>query len=203
MTTLTRHLALVLALSALLFTGCTDQLPVEAENAAATDQLTLSEDLATSAAKKSGSITTTVLEDAVLLADGTTGTFEGILTITEFAVEDGQLVAVGTLTGTFTNATGDLIDAVTDFLVSLPVTNMNGTCDILHLEIGPIDLDLLGLVVHVDQIVVDIDAEAGSGNLLGNLLCAVAGLLDNPGNTINALAALLDQILGVVGDITV
>lgn len=54
-------------------------------------------------------------------------------------------------------------------------------CEILHLELGPIDLNLLGLVVHVDQIVVDISAQPGPGNLLGNLLCAIAGLLDQPG----------------------
>ena len=54
------------------------------------------------------------------------------------------------------------------------------TCDILHLNLGPLDLDLLGLVIHLDEVVLDIVAESGAGNLLGNLLCAVAGLLDPP-----------------------
>ena len=48
----------------------------------------------------------------------------------------------------------------------------------LHLELGPLDLDLLGLVVHLDPVHLDITAVPGAGNLLGNLLCAVAGLLD-------------------------
>jgi hypothetical protein len=44
------------------------------------------------------------------------------------------------------------------------------------------------------QIVLDITAQSGAGNLLGNLLCAVAGLLDSPGG----LARLLNQILGLL-----
>jgi hypothetical protein len=48
-------------------------------------------------------------------------------------------------------------------------------------------------VVEVpDPIVVDIRAEPGPGNLLGNLLCAVAGLLD--GGPFAAIDRLLDQI---------
>jgi hypothetical protein len=56
-------------------------------------------------------------------------------------------------------------------------------CDILNLELAPITLDLLGLIVHLDNcqngpITVDITAHPGPGALLGNLLCALAGLLD-------------------------
>lgn len=55
----------------------------------------------------------------------------------------------------------------------------NGVCQILYLEIGPIFVDLLGLVVEVpDTIVVEIRAERGPGNLLGNLLCGLLGILD-------------------------
>jgi hypothetical protein len=51
-------------------------------------------------------------------------------------------------------------------------------CPILHLELGPLDLNLLGLRVQLNQVVLDVTAIPGPGNLLGNLLCAVAGLLD-------------------------
>jgi hypothetical protein len=51
-------------------------------------------------------------------------------------------------------------------------------CPILHLELGPLDLNLLGLRVQLNQVVLDITAIPGPGNLLGNLLCAIAGLLD-------------------------
>ncbi len=66
-----------------------------------------------------------------------------------------------------------------------------GSCDILFLDLGPINLDLLGLVLNVSQIVIDLDAQTGPGNLLGNLLCAVAGLLDPS----SALADFLDELL--------
>ena len=59
---------------------------------------------------------------------------------------------------------------------------------------------MLGLV-DLNQVNLDITAQQGSGNLLGNLLCAVAGLLDNSGgsslsNLLQSLTQLLNQILG-------
>jgi hypothetical protein len=67
----------------------------------------------------------------------------------------------------------------------------------LHLELGPLDLNLLGLMVHLNKVVLDITAQSGPGNLLGNLLCAVAHLLDsNAAGT--ALANLLNQILAIL-----
>ena len=81
--------------------------------------------------------------------------------------------------------------------LTLSLNNINATCDILHLELGPIDLNLLGLVVHVDKIVIDIDAQSGPGNLLGNLLCAVANLLNTNG-PLSTLANLLNQILALL-----
>ena len=124
------------------------------------------------------------------------GTLTGVFNLVEFAVREGELVAVGTLTGTLTDAAG-IVQEIADFALELPVSQANGTCDILHLELGPLDLDLLGLVVHLDKVVLDIDAESGSGNLLGNLLCAVAHLLDRNGPAAG-LANLLNRILGLL-----
>lgn len=126
------------------------------------------------------------------------GTLTGVFELTEFAVENGELVAIGTLTGTLTDALGNVIGTVTDLALTLPVTQASGTCEILHLELGPLDLDLLGLQVHLDKVVLDISAEQGSGNLLGNLLCAVAHLLDSNAAP-RALASLLNAILGALG----
>jgi hypothetical protein len=47
--------------------------------------------------------------------------------------------------------------------------------------LGPLNLDLLGLVVTLNQVNLVINAVPGAGNLLGNLLCAVAGLLNGGG----------------------
>ena len=70
-------------------------------------------------------------------------------------------------------------------------------CDILHLNLGPLHLDLLGLVIDLDEIVLDIVAVPGAGNLLGNLLCAVAGLLDG-GFDLGLISDLLNAILAIL-----
>lgn len=125
-----------------------------------------------------------------------TGTFEGVLEITDFIVQNGQVAAVGTLTGTLTDATGAVTDIVVD--VVIPLLTVTGTCPVLHLELGPLDLDLLGVVVHLDKVVLDISATAGPGKLLGNLVCVVAHLLDTNAAP-QAIANLLNIILGLLG----
>lgn len=122
------------------------------------------------------------------------GTFAGTLNITHFVNQGGTLAAVGTLSGTLTSATGNVIGAVTNVPVTLPVAAASGTCQILNLVLGPLDLNLLGLTVHLNQVVLNITAQSGSGNLLGNLLCAVANLL-NGGAPLDALAGLLNNLL--------
>lgn len=67
-------------------------------------------------------------------------------------------------------------------------------CDILNLELGAIDLELLGLVVATSDICLDVYAESGDGNLLGNLLCSVVNLLNAPGNRIGQLRGLVEEV---------
>ena len=158
---------------------------------------------ATAAPPQSTSVTVPVtgtFTDAL----GGTGTFVGTYEIERFTKQSGGLAAVGTLTGTLTDSLGGVVGTV-DRQATIPL-QATATCDILHLELGPLDLDLLGLVVHLDKIVLDITAEQGPGNLLGNLLCAVAGLLDPPttgggglGGLLTSVVALLNQILGALG----
>jgi hypothetical protein len=129
------------------------------------------------------------------------GTFNGLLDITSFAVQNGQLVALGNLSGTLTNTAGTVIGTVTNVPVAIPVDLLQttGSCQILDLVLGPLDLNLLGLVVHLDTVHLNITAQSGPGNLLGNLLCAIAHLLDAPGSPLGGLAALLNAILGILG----
>jgi hypothetical protein len=129
----------------------------------------------------------------------TGGALNGVLTITGFANQAGQLVANGTLVGTITDAAGAVVGTV-DQAVTLPVNTAatTGSCTILHLVLGPINLNLLGLQVTTNQIVLDITAQQGPGNLLGNLLCAVANLLNNPAAPAGGLAGLLNRILGAL-----
>jgi len=78
-----------------------------------------------------------------------------------------------------------------------------GTTNILHLSVGPLNLNLLGLQVNLDNchggpITVDIIAHSGSGNLLGNLLAGLSHLLDsgaNIGALVHKLEKIGDQIL--------
>jgi hypothetical protein len=142
--------------------------------------------------------------DVPISTTDATGTF----TISRFAKVNGVLTAIGTFTGSTVNGDATATPA------SAPVTSANGhsltgtatsaaaapqaaaTCQILDLTLGPLHLDLLGLVVDLNQVHLTITAEQGSGNLLGNLLCAVAGLLDNTGaGSVNGVAALLNNIL--------
>ena len=138
-----------------------------------------------SAAPKTGSVTTDITS---MLPAGYTGE----VTVTDFANRGGTLIANGT--ATVTNAAGQT-DSQT---FAVPVVQAAGDCEILNLVLGPLHLDLLGLVIDLNQVVLNITAVPGAGNLLGNLLCAVAGLLDGPG-PLGALAGLLDRILAILG----
>lgn len=71
-------------------------------------------------------------------------------------------------------------------------------CDILNLELGATNINLLGLVIDLSQVNLDIVAEPGPGQLLGNLLCAVAGLLDDSPLDLGGLTGLLEQINGLL-----
>jgi len=75
-----------------------------------------------------------------------------------------------------------------------------GLCPILNLEIDELTLNLLGLKVETSAICLTIDAQRGQGNLLGNLLCGLTGLLDNnlPINA-NAVQAHVNSILRLLG----
>ena len=96
---------------------------------------------------------------------------------------------------------------------NIPIKKINGSplvdgrvaanaaaCDILNLVLGPLDLNILGLRIQLNQVVLDITAVPGAGNLLGNLLCAVVGLLDGGplAGLLGQLQTLLNQILAAL-----
>jgi hypothetical protein len=124
---------------------------------------------------------------------GPLGAFTGTFQLQRFASQNGALTAVGILTGTVTNAQGTVGSILKT--VALPAAVGDSTCEILHLDLGPLNLNLLGLNIDLSRVVLDITAEAGAGNLLGNLLCGVANLLN--GGT--GLVGVLNQILGLLG----
>jgi hypothetical protein len=177
---------LALALTAI---SCSDKGPTAPPNETA--------ELAPARPGNTGPLVTTITNLGVTDALLGRGTFTGTLTITSFATNAaGDLLANGSISGVATFA-----DGVTRTFTNVAFTGLQvrpgQRCQILFLDIGPIFLDLLGLQVDLSQIILDITAVAGPGNLLGNLLCALVGLLDQ-----NPLAAgvqgLLDQINAIL-----
>ncbi|MGH2543503.1 MAG: hypothetical protein ACRDIB_11920 [Ardenticatenaceae bacterium] len=115
------------------------------------------------------------------LSDG--GHFIGRVSLTDFESMDGALLADGFIAGTATTADGTTHE-IRQRITGINLLPMGGgradVCDILILDLGPLHLDLLGLIVDLSEIELDITGETGDGKLLGNLLCAIAGLLDPP-----------------------
>ncbi|TPG14159.1 ABC transporter substrate-binding protein [Pedococcus bigeumensis] len=125
------------------------------------------------------------------LPDGTA--FTGSLSNLTTSVVNGVVQLSGTISGTGIPAGG------TAFTAPLQDVAVTQGCSILNLDLGPLHLDLLGLVIDLAPVHLDITAVPGAGNLLGNLLCAVAGLLDGPGGALGGIAALLNRLLTGLG----
>lgn len=144
-------------------------------------------------------------------------TFAGHYNVKRFVTTDsGKTKAVGTLKGTLTKKNGST-DKVTKKHVRMAVRPAASSvsslpaapgtvspsvvgCQILDLVLAPLGLDLLGLTVHLDRVHLNITAVPGAGELLGNLLCAVAGLLDSSQllSVGTVLTNLLNAILGIL-----
>jgi len=150
--------------------------------------------------------------DAVLPVSGTLpdGTeFTGELSDLSTRVVDGAIQLSGTITGTglpaggteFTTPVQDLSTAAAASpAAAAGPAAAQAACDVLTLDLGPLHLDLLGLVIDLAPVNLDVTAVPGAGNLLGNLVCAIAGLLDNPaGGPLGGLSALLNRLLTGLG----
>jgi hypothetical protein len=119
--------------------------------------------------------------------------FVGHFSVDRFVKRHGKVYAVGTLTGTLGQRTVRTSNVAIPARVANSATGAAraaATCPVLHLVLGPVKLNLLGLVVTLgggaaanQPIVLDITAVSGPGNLLGNLLCGVANLLNGTGTT--------------------
>lgn len=126
--------------------------------------------------------------------------FDGRLSINDLSLnEAGELVASGVVRGTLDGQR--VRQTFEDVVIGLSEGGNPAECDILFLDLGPIFLDLLGLQLDLSQITLDLTAVPGPGNLLGNLLCAVVGLLDGfdlsgvLGNVLNNLLDAINNLL--------
>ena len=147
------------------------------------------------------------MKQVVAVSGATKGgkAFKGTYAIDRFKrTSSGKLAAVGTLRGKLAgqrvarrNVTMPAKLARAASSSQLPP--LPNACQVLNLVLGPINLNLLGLVIRTNQINLRIDAQRGPGNLLGNLLCAITGLLDPQAASTREEAAGLNSILALVG----
>jgi hypothetical protein len=131
--------------------------------------------------------------------------FTGTYTIDRFTRSGGKQYAVGTLKGRLKGRRVKRED------VRIPVALERhaaagasqlpnptaGACQILDLVLQPIDLNLLGLRVATSRIEVLVESIPGAGNLVGNLLCGITGILD-PQAATPATPSQLTQVLNAL-----
>ena len=100
------------------------------------------------------------------------------------------------------NGLTSLLNGAFDVITDNNPTQLAATCSVLSLAVGPLELNLLGLEVVLDDcnngpVTVDITAIPGGG-LLGDLLCSLSDLLNGPAPPL-AIQTLLWQITRLIG----
>ena len=129
--------------------------------------------------------------------------FTGTYTINRFVTSrSGAVKSVGTLRGKLKNrriVRKNVRMPVSNFAAAGPLGARNAqlVCRILTLTLGPLDLNLLGLRVQLNQVNLRITAIPGGG-LLGDLLCGLSNLLNPAGLLGNQLSAVLNSLLALV-----
>jgi hypothetical protein len=74
---------------------------------------------------------------------------------------------------------------------------VQATCEIVNVSIGPHDIDVLGIALHLDPVVIALDGS--SGGVLGNLVCQVLALVNNVVGLVGILNAILGLLTGLLG----
>ena len=87
--------------------------------------------------------------------DGGDSTIAGTFDVQRFANRKGALVAIGNFVGTVTNPTTGAQTVVAPLALPVNTQATTATCAILPLVLGPLDLNLLGLRVQLNQVVLD------------------------------------------------
>jgi hypothetical protein len=151
--------------------------------------------------------------------------FNGTYGIQRFIRKGNKVYALGTLKGHLNGhritrygvlMPASLKQASSSGAADRSAPRQAANCSVLHLVLGPINLNLLGLVVTVgggniapgtpatQPITVNIDAQSGGGllgNLLSGLLCnsQLSGILGGLTNSINQLTGALNGLTGILG----
>ena len=137
------------------------------------------------------------------------GAFAGTLSIQRFEPRGDHVVAIGIVTGSIPGVGTALVGEV-----ALPVQVGPGsqgaaapnrlvaqqqaaTCQALHLEIGAVNLNVLGLQVMTQPIVIDLSGDSSAP--VGNLVCTILQTLNNVVGLVGLLNQLLGALTGLVG----
>lgn len=190
----TTRIASALALAA-VFCACSDAPTTAPTNATSTVAPVPATMARQATPAPSTTLTNVPLTDA---AGNVIGSFTGTATLSSVSTAGGSLIGNLLLNGTA------IVNGVTTAVTNAIGTGAlatTGTCPVLNLDVGQIHLNLLGLDVSLSAISLDIVAQSGPGQLLGNLLCAVVHLLDGPtaGGVSTALTNLINTINGLLG----
>jgi hypothetical protein len=144
-------------------------------------------------------------------ADGSV-TFAGTVSVQKFVQVDGKVFAVAMVSGSASSAGGPA-GSVLAGPVLFPVNIEPGSpivrsaaaapqqatnCQVLHLDLGAVNLNVLGFQIATQPISIDVSGVTGGTNVLGQLLCTI---LETVGNVIG-LVNLLNQLLGTLGGLT-
>ena len=145
-------------------------------------------------------------------------TFTGTLSIERFAVRGDKIVAVGMVTGRVTDKSGNPRGTAVVGQVEVPVRVGTGSpssataasgialaqasCDVLHLDLGAINLNLLGVQFVTTPITLDLTATSDAGGVLGQLICTALELVGNVVDLVGVLNSILSLLTGLLGGLT-
>jgi len=155
-------------------------------------------------------------------------TFRGTVAVQRFALKDGEVVAIGAVSGSLSGPAGPIGTSI--YLpVAFPV-HVRGliaraergrihpaslsspdsgarvifaqatTCGVLHLDLGAVNLNLLGVVVTTTPVTIDINGDTAGP--LGNLVCAILNTVNTVVDLVNLLNSLLGVVTGLLGGLT-
>jgi hypothetical protein len=143
-------------------------------------------------------------------------TFTGTLSIERFAVRGDKIVAVGMVTGRVLDKSGNARGTAVVGQVEVPVQVGSApsaaassrmalaaaSCDVLHLDLGAINLNLLGVQFVTTPITLDLTATSDAGGVLGQLICTALETVGNVVDLVGVLNSILSLLTGLLGGLT-
>ena len=141
--------------------------------------------------------------------------FAGTLSILRFEARANQVVAIGIVRGTVAAGTALVGEValpvqVTAASQAAPASSSSAllaqpqvapqqtaTCTALNLNLGAVNLNVLGLLVTTQPIAIDLSGDSSAP--VGNLVCTALDLLNNVVGLVGILNQILGALTGLVG----